>query len=137
MGPQQSSLSNKKSILHISRRMVFRDIQRFEIVIIVLDIRTTGNLKSHSPKNIDNLIDDNCKRMDVARFPAISRQRHINRFFPQRFFFLPRLDNLKRILKSGFEELSQCVELLAGPRPFIRRKIFEPAQEKGESSLAP
>ena len=46
---------NEKRILHVACRMVLREIERSEIVPIVLDLRTVGNGKADAGKDIHHL----------------------------------------------------------------------------------
>ena len=54
--PQQSIVGDKNRILHIPRGMIFGKVQRFKIVVIVLDVGAAGDLETQAVKNIDNLV---------------------------------------------------------------------------------
>ncbi len=60
---QQPAMRHEERILHIARRMVLGNIERLEVMVIVLNVGAAGNFKTHAPKNIDNFIDDERKRM--------------------------------------------------------------------------
>ncbi len=70
MRAQQPSIGDEKCILHVARRMVFGNIERFEIVVVVFDVRTAGDLEAHAPKDIDDLVDHQRQRMAAAALPA-------------------------------------------------------------------
>src|ERR1041384_4950610 len=59
---------NKKSVLHIPGRMICRKIQFFEVMLIVLDLRTISNVESHVDKNFDHRIQGFCQGMLMAGF---------------------------------------------------------------------
>ena len=46
--------------------MVFGNIERFEVVVIVLDIGTAGDLETHAEKNLDDLVDHQRQRVAMA-----------------------------------------------------------------------
>ena len=56
MGPQQHAVGDKKSVLHIPSWMILGNIEGLKVVVIILDVRTTGDLESHAPKDIDDLV---------------------------------------------------------------------------------
>ncbi len=53
MGAQQHGVADKKGILHIAGRMILGEIECFEVVKIMLDLRTFGNLKTKAGKNAE------------------------------------------------------------------------------------
>ena len=61
------AVGDKEGILHVARRMIFGNIERFEVMVIVFDIRAAGDLETHARKNIDDLVDDQRQRMGAAR----------------------------------------------------------------------
>ena len=75
MGSQQIAAGDKKSILHVARRMVFGNIERFEVMIIVFDIGAAGDLEAHAGKDIDDFIDHQRQRMDMASARSASQAR--------------------------------------------------------------
>ncbi len=54
--PQQS-IGNENCVLHIPRRMILGKIQRFKIMVIILDVGSTGDLETQTVKDLDDLID--------------------------------------------------------------------------------
>ncbi len=54
--PQQPIVGDENSILHIPSRMIFRKVERFKIMIIVLNVGAAGDFKAQAVKNIDNFV---------------------------------------------------------------------------------
>ena len=47
---------HEECVLHIPGRMVRREVQRLENVIVVLDLRTLGDVVAELAENADNLL---------------------------------------------------------------------------------
>ena len=56
LGPEQIFRGQIEGVLHISGRMVHRGVQSREVVVVVLDLGSLVDLKSHSGENIDHLV---------------------------------------------------------------------------------
>src|SRR3990170_1652747 len=128
MGSKQAILRDKKGILHIPGRMVRGHIERFEIVIVIFDIRPPGDLKPHGQKDIDNLIHHKCQRMDPTALPPASRKSDIDslRFEDSLLFALFQLPEAK--LEPVLHKLPEPVERLAKFRALFGRKLLEAAE---------
>ena len=50
--------------------MVLGNIERLEIVIIVLDIRSASDLEAHARESVNNLVDRERQRMHSAALPT-------------------------------------------------------------------
>ena len=72
--PEQSIVGDENRILHIPRRMIFGKIQRFKIMVIVLDVGATGDLETQTVKDLDNLIDHQRERMRLRRAQSGCRE---------------------------------------------------------------
>ncbi len=54
---------HEEGVLHISGRMVLREIQRLEDMVVILDLRTLGNIVAEFSEYVHNLLADNRHRM--------------------------------------------------------------------------
>ena len=52
---QKNIIGDIKRVLRVSCRVVFRNIERLEVIIIVFDLRPLRNGKAHADKNIAQL----------------------------------------------------------------------------------
>ena len=113
----------EERVVHLARRMAFGEVQRGEIVIVGLDIRTFGDRETHIAEDRGDLVDHLADRMDAAalgrRLPH--RQRHIDLFGGE-----PRGD--RGILQFGLaraerlgDAVLQAVDGRALGLPLLRR----------------
>ena len=58
--------------------MIFGKVQRFKIVVIVLDVGAAGDLETQAVKNIDDLVDHQRERMDPAALQAAAGKRDVD-----------------------------------------------------------
>ena len=63
--------------MHLPRRMVGRDVERGEVVEVVLDVRAFGDREAHLAEDRDDLVDGLADRVDAALGFRPRRQRQI------------------------------------------------------------
>ena len=68
-------LVEKERVMHLARRVLGREVEPAEVVVVGLDVRAFRDLKAHVSKNSDNLVHDLADRMDLTgtRCPASGR----------------------------------------------------------------
>ena len=64
------ALRQIERVVLLARRMLGRDVERGEIVEIVLDMRALGDGETHLAEDRDDLVDGLADRMDAALVPA-------------------------------------------------------------------
>ena len=82
---------DKKSILHLTSRVIFWEVQRRKVVPIVLNLRSLGKIKSDALKDFDDALSSSSKRMDRSQWGIGGRQSQVN---IGRLLFLVRRSNL-------------------------------------------
>ena len=80
LGPEQQVVLQVKSILHIPGRVILRNIQPGEIMIIILNFRTFKHIETHAGKNIDHFIFHQGQRMKMAQRLFFCRKGNIHGF---------------------------------------------------------
>src|SRR3546814_4044387 len=68
-----------RSIVHCPRRMMRREIQRLEVVPVVLDFRAIGQFVTHARKNLGDPLAGAGDRMQCGATAVPARQRDIKR----------------------------------------------------------
>ena len=91
LGTKQNAVCDKESILFVTSRMIFRNIQFGEVVICILNFRSFHNFITHTDKNSFYFFQCNGIRMTMTNVCFFCRQCDIDYFcchlcFPQ--FFL-------------------------------------------------
>ncbi len=128
MSSQQVGAGDEKSILHVARRMVFGNIERFEVVIIVLDIGTAGDFETHAQKDLDDLVDHQRYRVAMATLQPRPRQGDIDFFFGKGLGLGLPVDRSQSCIELLLQSAAQLIEPFAHARPFFRWQIFQTAQ---------
>ena len=116
--------------------MILRNIERFEIVVIILDVGAARDFKAHAPKDIDDFIDDECERMNASALPARSGKRDIDLLFFERARFGLFFDLNEAFVQALFNEFFELVELLAHLRPLFLGQVLQVSQKERQPSLA-
>ena len=65
-------------VLHVARGMVRRHVERFEVVVVVLDLRALEDLVAHAAEDVLDLLAHPHQRMDAARGMLASGQRDVD-----------------------------------------------------------
>ncbi len=112
-----------------------RNIEGFEIMVVVFDFRSFHHLVTHAGEKGFNPTQDSRHRMHCATRNCATRQGHINGagFGSTRGFrcakrlFLP----IKRVTNGFF----QLIDGRAGRRALVCREFAQPFQEFGHSPL--
>jgi hypothetical protein len=75
----------EERVVHLAGRVTFGEVQRGEIVIVGLDIRTFGDRETHVGKDRSDFVDDLADRMDTAALGrrGTHRQRDVDGFAGQ------------------------------------------------------
>jgi hypothetical protein len=115
--------------------MVLRHIEGLEIMIVILDIRTTGDLKSHAQKDIDNLIHHQGERVYPTALPAAPGKGDIDFLLAEDPLPFAPLQFLKAKINLLLKETPQPVELIPCLGPFLRGDLSQTAQQERELSL--
>jgi hypothetical protein len=80
MGTQQHVRIEIKGVVHRARRVVTRNVERLEIVVIVFNLRAFGNAVANVGEELLNTFQSPGYRMQTAGGLAATRQGHINGF---------------------------------------------------------
>ena len=78
MRAQQQSVAQIERIVHRARRMIGRDVQRLEVMKVILDLRPLGDLEARTPENLLDAQTRLRDRVQSAGALAPSGQRDID-----------------------------------------------------------
>ena len=78
MRPQQPAIAEVKRVMHRARRVIGRNIQRFEIMEVVFDFRPFRYRESRATENFFDPQACPCHRMQGTGMTAAPRQGHID-----------------------------------------------------------
>src|SRR5262245_4745112 len=134
MGAEQHTAGHKKSVLHIPRWMILGNIEGLKVVVVVFDVRTTGDLESHTPKDIDDLIHHQRQRVNSSSLPTRPGKSDVDPLVFERLGSRLLFDLPETLFDLFLEQSSQAIELLASLRALLRRQIFQPTQQRRQST---
>ena len=66
--------------MHVAGRMVARDVQGLEVIVIDFNLRAFGNAESERSEDIFNLVEDSGNGMDRAERARPARKRNVEPF---------------------------------------------------------
>src|ERR1700761_151831 len=131
MRAQQTPVREIKRIVHRPRRMILRNIQRLEIVEVVLDLGTRRYLESGLRENALDPQPRAGDRMQAARLLAAARQGHID--FP-----LGEFRGHRRLLEADAVHLERRLDRGLGlVDPLPRRRPLRPSLKGSRPRLSP
>src|SRR5262249_12456005 len=130
MGSEHSVIGNKKSVLHVARRMIFRKIQRCEIMVIIFDVWSARDFESHAPENVDDLVDNLRNGMGISLYWARSWKRNVYALFGKSLGFGLLFDRFEPPFQRFLEGPPELVQPLALPRPLLGRDISQATQQQ-------
>ena len=140
MGAQQQRLSvllrlQEEGVVHQPRRVLGREIQRREVVEVVLDIRPFGDREAHVGEDGHDLVRHLAHRMDPALGAVAQRQRDVDPLGGE-----PGIERLGLQLgRTRFERsldlALQRIERLARLAALLRRQRAEGLGQLGDAPL--
>ena len=118
---KQNIVGNIERILHISRRVIRRNIEKLEVVVIKLHFRSFFYFKPHSGKSVYHQISRNGQRMQPADSIVFFQvKRNIDLLFGDLFGFGFGGKFAFRFADLSFDLLAQFIDLFAKRRFFLR-----------------
>ena len=102
-----------QGVLHGPRGMVLGDVQRLEVVPVVLDLRPLDDAEPQTEEHVDDLILHDRERMERARGRTAPRQGEIDEVVHQEGSGRLTGQPVARLLERGSEDLPGLVDLLA------------------------
>src|SRR3989338_9801134 len=75
---EESTIIDIKRVVHVSRRVTFRKIESFKVIIVSFNFRTFMNRKTEISENINDLLHHLSERMLRAFWKFSTRERNID-----------------------------------------------------------
>src|SRR5262249_5254675 len=77
VGPEQRALADVERVLHVTRRVVSRNVERLEVVVVALDLRALGHREAKPREDGDDLVVHAGQRVERALGRPAARQRQV------------------------------------------------------------
>ena len=135
MGTQQGAVVEVEGVLHRPGGMVGRDVERFEVVMVVLDLGTFHDVEADGAEEGFDAPAGQGQGVQPARGLTAPRQRHVDALLRQPGFGQMRADRLaacfERVAKGG----RRFVDAPAGLGPLGRGKLADPLHLRLQTPL--
>jgi hypothetical protein len=115
--------------------MILRDVERAEIVPIVLDLRTGRDREAQIGENLGELVHHLADRVNATLWPARNGQGHVQRFGRE---LAVEFGRFQRSLAGGDrarDALPQAVDGRARGQPLLGRHLAQALQQRGDHAL--
>ena len=125
-----------ESVPHVAGRVMGRNVEQGEVVIVELHVPAAVDLESHVGPDRVNPAQDLGGGMQAPAAGGPARQGDVELFALERVFQLRRLERFLAGGKCAFQRALDFVAALAGLRPLIGRKLAQIAKEGRERRAA-
>jgi hypothetical protein len=135
MRSEKPFLRDEESVLHVPGRVILGNIERFEIVIVILHVRAARDLEPHAEENIDNFVHHLGDRMDSSSDPPAPGKGDVYASFFQELFFGVAPEIFEPAADLLLAAIPQLVELRPPLRALFRRDLPQAPEEKSDLSI--
>ena len=74
MRAQHTVVGHEERVVHVARRMIARNVERLEVVIVVLDLGSLVDREAQLDEDVDDLVEHLRERMEVPAREAHAGQ---------------------------------------------------------------
>ena len=114
---QNEPIIHEERVLHSARRMPRRYPQGREVIVVGLDLGPLGDAIAQADEEVDDVVYDHLRRMQVAPLERDTRQRNVDSFSLQTLFLFTGRDLFGPGVEGGFDlprgEVGGPADLLA------------------------
>ena len=135
VGAQHDVVIHVEGVLRVARRMVLRDVQKLEVVVVVLHLGALHDLVAHAHEDVDHLIESNVHRVQGTGAARRSRQGHVHGLGLQAGLLLALLQLGAALLQRVLQGLAHVVHQLAHLRALLGGQLAHAAQQSGQLAL--
>src|SRR6185312_13477307 len=134
MRAQQASVAEVEGVVHGARRMMRREIQRLEIVPVILDLRAVGTLVTQPREDRRDALQRASDRVDAAAFAVAPGQADVELLRSQSALELGLFQHLLARGQCIGETLLDPVHLGTARLALVRRQCAERLQRRGDDA---
>ena len=135
MRAQQAAIAEVERVVHGARRVMRREVQRFEVVPVVLDLRAVGQLVAQSAENVGDALQRAADRMQPAPRAVPARQRYVDGFAGQ-----ARVE--RGVFQHGFadrqrlaDRIARAIDRFAGGLALVGGQCPQLLQLRGDAAV--
>jgi hypothetical protein len=134
VGAQQAAIAEVERVVHRARRVVRREVERFEVVPVVLDFRTIGQVVAQAREDVGHALHGAADRVDAAAAGVAPGQGDVDRFACQARIELRVLERRLARRQGLPHGVAHAVDRLAGGLALLRRQRTERLELRGDAA---
>src|SRR4249919_318633 len=131
---QQATIPEVEGVVHRTRRMVRREVQRLEVVPVILDFRAIAQLEAEAAEDVGDALDRAADRMQAAAAGVEAGQRDVNGFRGEACIEHGIFQLDLALAQCRGEHVARLVDRLAGGLALFRRKRAELLELGGDAA---
>ena len=135
LGTQNDIVRDIEGVLRVARRMILRDVQRLEVVVVELDLRAFRDREAKTEENLLELVEDDVQRMLLANHDLVARKGNVNGLSSELFFERRLLEQLFLLVDDGLDLSANVVDELADNRALLRSNVLHTLEQSGQLAL--
>ena len=134
VGAQQATITEVEGIVHRTRGVVRREVQRLEIVPVVLDLGTIGHLVAEAREDRSDALQRARDRVQVAALGIAPRQGDVDAFGRETLRQCGLFELGLARGERGRERVADAVDAFAVDLALVRRELAEAFQLLGDAA---
>src|SRR4249919_2931815 len=131
---QQATIPEVEGVVHRTRRMVRREVQRLEVVPVILDFRAIAQLETEAAEDVGDALDRAADRMQAAAAGVEAGQRDVNGFRGEACIEHGIFQLDLALAQCRGEHVARLVDRLAGGLALFRRQGAELLELGGDAT---
>ena len=135
LGAQQDVVADVEGVLRVARRVVLRNVERLEVVVVGLDLRAFGHREAHAEEDLLDLFEHLGQRVELAERRGPAGHRHVELFERELLVEQGRLDRGGALLDERLDARTHLVGELPDLRALLGRELAHLLEDDGELPL--
>ena len=131
---EQKFAADEEGVLHIARGVVGGDVERLEVVVVLLDLRPLEHVEAHAREDVDQLLLDEGDGVDGTAARELRGHGHVDLFARvacgELLFFQLLLARCELLLRPG----AHVADQLARGGALFGRDVAHPLGQRGDGA---
>ncbi len=120
--------------MHLARRMLFREVERGEVMEVVFDVRAFGHFEAHVGEDGDHFVHDLERRVDAALGARRGRQGQVDALLFQALGQVSGFEVRLAGVQHGLHGIAHRIDGRARGLALLRRQGAERLEQAGDAA---